>query len=42
VQGVRRLNDRIAATPNVEATCIQTVGAKGYDGFTLVRVVSLP
>jgi predicted O-methyltransferase YrrM len=38
VQGVRRLNDRIAATPNVDATSIQTVGAKGYDGFTLVRV----
>jgi predicted O-methyltransferase YrrM len=38
VQGVRRLNDRIAATPRVKATCLQTVGAKGYDGVTLVRV----
>jgi predicted O-methyltransferase YrrM len=38
VRGVRRLNDRIAATPNAAATCLQTVGAKGYDGITLVRI----
>jgi hypothetical protein len=28
----------LAAEPRVEATTIQTVGAKGYDGFTLIRV----
>jgi predicted O-methyltransferase YrrM len=38
VQGVRRLMERIAAEPRVSATTIQTVGSKGYDGFTLVRV----
>lgn len=35
VQGVRRLNEAIAAESHVEATTIQTVGSKGYDGFTV-------
>lgn len=38
VIGVRRLNALIAAEQRVSATTIQTVGAKGYDGFTLARV----
>lgn len=38
VQGVRRLAQMIAAEPRVTATAIQTVGAKGYDGFILARV----
>ncbi len=38
VQGVRRLNDVIAADPSVSATIIQTVGAKGYDGFAIAVV----
>lgn len=38
VQGVRRFNARIAQRPNVSATTIQTVGSKGYDGFTLALV----
>ena len=38
VQGVRRFNELLAATPNADATTLQTVGSKGYDGFTLVRV----
>jgi predicted O-methyltransferase YrrM len=38
VQGVRRLHELIAAEPRVSATAIQTVGSKGYDGFTLVLV----
>ena len=38
VQGVRRLNDLIAAEPTVTATAIQTVGCKGYDGFTVLVV----
>jgi predicted O-methyltransferase YrrM len=38
VQGVRRLHDLVAATPAVSATTIQTVGAKGYDGFLIATV----
>jgi predicted O-methyltransferase YrrM len=34
----RRLHELIAAEPRVTATTIQTVGAKGYDGFTLAFV----
>ena len=36
--GARRLNDAVAADPRVSATAIQTVGAKGYDGFDLIVV----
>jgi len=38
VQAVRRLNELIAAEKSVSATAVQTVGAKGYDGFALVLV----
>lgn len=38
VLGVRRLNALIAAEQRVSATTIQTVGSKGYDGFTIARV----
>jgi predicted O-methyltransferase YrrM len=31
----RRLHEEIAADPRVTATTIQTVGTKGYDGFTI-------
>jgi len=34
----RRLHEMIAAEPRVAATTIQTVGSKGYDGFTLALV----
>jgi predicted O-methyltransferase YrrM len=40
VRGVRRFNDVIAAEPRVSATTIQTVGSKGYDGFTLALVIA--
>lgn len=40
VQGVRRLNQMMATEPRVSATAIQTVGAKGYDGFAMALVVS--
>jgi predicted O-methyltransferase YrrM len=40
VQGVRQLNELIAAEPRVSATAIQTVGSKGYDGFTYALVVA--
>jgi predicted O-methyltransferase YrrM len=40
VRGVRRLNERLRGEPRVTATTIQTVGVKGYDGFTLALVTS--
>jgi predicted O-methyltransferase YrrM len=40
VLGVRALADLLHDEPRVHATAIQTVGAKGYDGFILARVVS--
>ena len=38
VQGVRRAIDFLGRDPRVEATAIQTVGSKGYDGFALAWV----
>jgi predicted O-methyltransferase YrrM len=38
VQGVRRFNQLVAGSPRLDATVLQTVGSKGYDGFTLARV----
>ena len=38
VRGVRRFHELLAAEPRVRATTIQTVGAKGHDGFTLALV----
>jgi len=38
VQGVRRFFQMLAADPRIEATVLQTVGSKGYDGFTLALV----
>ncbi|PWI17054.1 methyltransferase [Streptomyces sp. Act143] len=38
VQGVRRFTELIAAEPRLTATTVQTVGSKGYDGFTLALV----
>lgn len=40
VQAQRRLHETIAAEPRVEATTIQTVGGKGYDGFTVALVTA--
>jgi predicted O-methyltransferase YrrM len=37
-QGMRRFHDLLAAESRVSATTIQTVGSKGYDGFTLALV----
>lgn len=34
----RRLHEMLQAEPRVSATTIQTVGLKGYDGFTLMLV----
>jgi predicted O-methyltransferase YrrM len=38
VQAQRRLHEMIAAEPRVDATTIQTVGGKGYDGFAIALV----
>jgi predicted O-methyltransferase YrrM len=40
VQGVHRLLDLLRDEPRLEATVVQTVGAKGWDGFVLARVVT--
>jgi predicted O-methyltransferase YrrM len=40
VQGVRRFLDRMARHPKLSATAVQTVGSKGYDGFSLARVLA--
>jgi len=39
VQGVRRLNQLLAAERRVAATAVQTVGSKGYDGFAAALVL---
>jgi hypothetical protein len=36
---MRRLVEQIARDRRVSATGIQTVGAKGYDGFLIARVL---
>ncbi|MDQ1695636.1 MAG: hypothetical protein QOJ03_989 [Frankiaceae bacterium] len=38
VVGVRRFLQQLADDPRVTATALQTVGAKGYDGFALALV----
>ncbi|MGB1285423.1 MAG: O-methyltransferase [Aggregatilineales bacterium] len=40
VQGVRALMTMLADEKRVEATALQTVGNKGYDGFALLRVIA--
>ena len=40
VQGVRAFMDVLAKEPRVSATTLQTVGSKGYDGFTMALVVA--
>jgi predicted O-methyltransferase YrrM len=40
VHGVRRGFELLAANPRVAATVVQTVGAKGYDGFAIARVIA--
>jgi predicted O-methyltransferase YrrM len=38
ILGIRRLMELVAREPRVDATAIQTVGSKGYDGFLIARV----
>jgi predicted O-methyltransferase YrrM len=39
--GVRRFYEMLAVEPRVTSTAVQTVGAKGHDGFALALVTSL-
>ena len=39
IKGVRRFNDRLKDDTRVSATMVQTVSAKGYDGFAMALVV---
>jgi len=39
VVGVRSFIELLALEPRVQATAIQTVGVKGYDGFALALVL---
>lgn len=38
VQGVRRLNEIMSSSAGVNVTALQTVGVKGYDGFSVALV----
>ncbi|MFE0571873.1 O-methyltransferase [Streptomyces albogriseolus] len=40
VVGTRAALDLLGSHPRLDATAVQTVGAKGYDGFALARVVA--
>jgi predicted O-methyltransferase YrrM len=40
VRAQRHFHEMLAAEPRVSATTIQTVGSKGYDGFTIALVTS--
>jgi predicted O-methyltransferase YrrM len=40
VQGIRRFHEALAREARVSATTMQTVGSKGYDGFTLALVLT--
>ncbi|GAA3396120.1 O-methyltransferase [Streptomyces roseoviridis] len=40
ITGTRETFELIAGEPRLDATAVQTVGTKGYDGLLLVRVVS--
>ncbi len=42
VEGVRRLTEKVAADPRVDATALQTVGEKGHDGLMIIRLLPSP
>lgn len=39
IEGTRALFDMLNADPRIDATAVQTVGSKGWDGFVLARVL---
>ncbi|HET6376583.1 MAG TPA: O-methyltransferase [Methylocella sp.] len=40
IMGIRAFNELLAHEPGICATALQTVGAKGYDGFAIVLVTA--
>jgi len=42
VQGMRRFFELAATDPRVSGTALQTVGAKGHDGFAILLVTAAP
>jgi len=42
VEGIRRFNAQLAADPRITSTIMQTVNAKGYDGFAVSLVTADP
>jgi predicted O-methyltransferase YrrM len=40
ILGIRKFNELLALEPGICATALQTVGAKGYDGFAIVLVTA--
>lgn len=38
VEGIRRFNKELLSHPHLNATTLQTVGARSYDGFTFIVV----
>ena len=42
VQGMRRFFELAASDPRVTGTAVQTVGAKGHDGFAILLVTTAP
>jgi predicted O-methyltransferase YrrM len=40
IQGMRTFLTLLASEPRVTATVVQTVGAKGYDGFSIALVIA--
>lgn len=42
IMGIRRMMDLLRHDSRLEATAVQTVGSKGYDGFLLARVKGQP
>jgi predicted O-methyltransferase YrrM len=38
IQGMRTFFEMVRDEPRVDATALQTVGVKGYDGLAIVRV----
>lgn len=40
VRGIHEFNRKLAAEPRVDATILQTVGGKGYDGLAIAIVTS--
>ena len=42
VHGVRDMLALIAAEPRLDATALQTVGSKGWDGFAIAIVKAVP